>query len=114
MNVRHGLSVKTFAQIAEVLAKFPAVERAMLFGSRAKGTSRRGSDIDLALVGASLNWRTVGKIYDALDDLLLPYRFSLIVYDESTDSDVAAHIARVGVPVFRRDQFARGLVQRGR
>ena len=45
-------------------------------------------------MGATLDWRTVGKIYDALDDLLLPHRFSLIVYDGNTHPDVAAHIAR--------------------
>ena len=53
-------------------------------------------------MGATLDWRTVGKIYDALDDLLLPHRFSLIVYDGNTDPDVAAHIVRVGVPLFQR------------
>ena len=91
------------AQIAGVLAHFPGVEKALLFGSRAKARHRRGSDIDLALVGAALDWRTVGKIYDALDDLLLPHRFSLIVYDGNTDPDVAAHITRVGIPLFQRD-----------
>ncbi len=101
MNFRHGLSEKTVSRITEVLARFP-VERALVFGSRAKGTYRPGSDIDLALVGASLDWRTVGKIYDALDDLLLPHRFSLIAYDENTDSEVAAHIVRVGITVFER------------
>src|SRR5437867_226328 len=67
---------------------------------------RNGSDIDLALVGAALDWRTVGKINDALDDLLLPYRFSLVVYDENTGSEVAAHIDRVGTPLFERHHSA--------
>ena len=70
MKLRCGLSEKTVEQISGVLARFRGVEGALLFGSRAKGTYRHGSDIDLALVGASLDWRTVGKIYDALDDLL--------------------------------------------
>lgn len=103
MSERHGLSESTLDRINSVLARFPAVERALLFGSRAKGTHRLGSDIDLALVGNPLDWRTIGKIYDALDDLLLPHRFSLIVYDESTDPEVAAHIVRVGIPLFRRE-----------
>jgi uncharacterized protein len=102
VNLRHGLSERTVLQIVKVLAQFPTVEKGLLFGSRAKGMYRRGSDIDLALVGRSLDWRTIGKIYDALDELLLPYRFSLIIYDENTDSDVAAHIARVGIPLFDR------------
>ena len=100
--MNHGLSEGTVHRIVEVLGHFPEVEKAVLFGSRAKGTHRRGSDIDLALVGAALDWLTIGRIYDALDDLLLPYRFSLIQFDRSTDPDVAAHISRVGIVLFER------------
>ena len=103
MNPSYGLTEKTVAQISEVLAQFPAVKTALLFGSRAKATHRPGSDIDLALMGTALDWRTVGKIYDALDDLLLPHRFSLIVYDRNTDAEVAAHINRVGIPLFQQE-----------
>ncbi len=102
MKPHHGLSEGTVTQITGVLRRFPEVERAVLFGSRAKGTQKRGSDIDLALVGEELGWRIVGRIYDALDDLLLPYRFSLILFDGSTDPEVTAHIARVGVVLFER------------
>jgi len=102
----HGLSNATLEKVRTVLERFPEVERAVLFGSRAKGTHKPGSDIDLALQGAALDWRIVGRIYEALDDLLLPYTFSLIVHDQATDPEVAAHIARVGIPIFER-QLAR-------
>lgn len=102
MNARHGLAEQTVAQIVDVLAGFPQVEQAILFGSRAKATHKPGSDIDLALIGAGLDWRTLGKIDDVLDDLLLPYQFSLILYDAKTDPDVAAHIQRVGIPFHER------------
>jgi predicted nucleotidyltransferase len=101
MNSSYGLSEQTVEQIAGVLARFPEVKDAVLFGSRAKATHKPGSDIDLALVGPSLDWRVLGRIYDAMDDLLLPYRFSLIIYDANTDADIAAHIERVGVHFLR-------------
>src|SRR6266496_4448175 len=101
MNSRHGLSDRTVAEIAGVLERFTAVERAILFGSRAKGVHRPGSDIDLALVGHALDSRDLGKIDDALDDLLLPYRFSLLIYDKDLDPAVAAHIQRVGILFFQ-------------
>jgi len=82
------------------------VERAVLFGSRAKGSWHRGSDIDLALVGRQLDWRTLGRIDDLLDDLLLPYGFSLIEYGDRTDSEVAAHIGRVGTTFYERASAA--------
>ena len=103
MKPKHGLSDRTVSQIAGVLERFPVVEGAILFGSRAKGVQRRGSDIDRALEGIGLTWRVLGKIENELDDLLLPYKFSLIIYDEKTDSAVAAHIQRVGCTFYERE-----------
>jgi len=103
VNTKHGLSEKTVSKIASVLERFPAVEKAVLFGSRAKGVHKRGSDIDLALVGVGLTWRILGTIDDALDDLLLPYKFSLIIYNTNTDPAVAAHIRRVGCSFYERE-----------
>ena len=62
MNAKHGLADKTVTQVVSVLAGFPQIQKAVLFGSRAKGTHKRGSDIDLALIGDKLDWRTVGRI----------------------------------------------------
>ena len=106
--MKHGLTQTTVAQITGLLARFPEVEKAVLFGSRAKGTHKRGSDIDLALVGSQLDWRKAGKIEDALDDLLLPYKFSLIILGERIDPNVAGHIARVGVTFYERDSATAG------
>ena len=98
---QHGLSDRTVERIREVLARFPAVQNAVLFGSRAKGTAKRGSDIDLAIYGEGLDWRVLGRIEDQLDDLLLPYTISLVHHNARTDSEVAAHIARVGIPFYQ-------------
>jgi predicted nucleotidyltransferase len=100
----HGLSRQTVERIQEVLAHFPEVRKAVLFGSRAKGAAKQGSDIDLALYGEGLDWRLLGQVENELDDLLLPYTFSLLHHDNRTDSEVAAHIARVGVPFYQRQR----------
>jgi len=99
----HRLSRQVVESIQDVLAHFPEVRRAVLFGSRAKGTAKQGSDIDLALYGEGLDWRVLGRIDDELDDLLLPYTFSLLHHDARTDSEVAAHIERVGVPFYHHE-----------
>ncbi|MEX1113867.1 MAG: nucleotidyltransferase domain-containing protein [Akkermansiaceae bacterium] len=103
---RHGLSRETVERIQDVFAHHKEVGKAVLFGSRAKGTARPGSDIDLALYGEGLDWRVLGRIEDELDDLLLPYSFSLLHHDTRTDSEVAAHIARVGLPFYHREETA--------
>lgn len=96
MKTNYGLSEQTINQILGVLALFPEITKAVLFGSRAKGVSKSGSDIDLAICGEGLDWRTLGRIEDALDDLLLPYCFSLVIDNQTTDPELAAHIRRVG------------------
>lgn len=68
------------ARIGAVFAQFSAVESAVLYGSRAKGTHRVGSDIDLTLMGASLTHDDLNQIAAALDDLLLPYTIDLSIF----------------------------------
>ena len=49
--MNYGLSDATVEKIQTVLAGFPQVEKALLYGSRAKGSFKPGSDIDLTLIG---------------------------------------------------------------
>lgn len=97
--MNHGLSEATVATIHAIFARFPEIERAILFGSRAKGCARPGSDIDLTLVGP-IDHATLSKIEEALDDSPLPYLFSLSAYATLKDPDLLAHIARVGVTFY--------------
>ncbi len=47
----YGLKQTVVEQISHVLARYPEIERAVIYGSRAKGNFKPGSDIDLALIG---------------------------------------------------------------
>ena len=94
--MNHGLSEATVAKIWDVLARFSAVEGAVLYGSRAKGTFKPGSDIDLTLLGKRLTLATLGDIADALDDLLLPYEIDLSIFDQIEHEGLRGHIRRVG------------------
>ncbi|MFZ0408301.1 MAG: nucleotidyltransferase domain-containing protein [Cyanobium sp.] len=69
---RFGLSEKAIAAIQQVLAAHPEVEAAILYGSRALGRQRRGSDIDLTLVGPRLTPHDLARIDAELDDLRSP------------------------------------------
>jgi len=77
-----GLSKIQLQLILGVINNFEEIEKALIFGSRAKGTNRPGSDIDLALIGDKLNSLLVNRVSSALDDLPLPYMFDLINYHE--------------------------------
>mgnify|MGYP000635613206 CR=1 FL=1 len=100
--MNHGLSDATVRKIHGVLAGFPQVEKALLYGSRAKGTFKPGSDIDLTLFGTELDFSLLARIDAALDDLLLPYEIDLSVFSDLKQPDLLDHIRRVGVVLYER------------
>ncbi|MGC8785258.1 MAG: nucleotidyltransferase domain-containing protein [Armatimonadota bacterium] len=105
--MKYGLSDTAIAQIHAVLQKYPQVQRAVLYGSRAKGNYKPGSDIDLTLVGGEdLTLDVLYRIAWELDDLLLPYTFDLSIFHQIDDPDVTDHIQRVGVVFYDREQLA--------
>ncbi|MDH5298814.1 MAG: nucleotidyltransferase domain-containing protein [Desulfobulbaceae bacterium] len=85
-----------------VFAAHPEVEEAILYGSRAKGNERPGSDIDLTLNGPNLNLQVINRISRELDDLLLPYTIDLSVFRQISNSDLLDHIERVGQVFYRK------------
>ena len=105
--MNHGLSERTVARIRGVLAQFPEVEKAVLYGSRAKGTHRPGSDIDLTLCGSGLGPTLLARIDTELDDLLLPYQMDLSLFANLTHPELLDHIRRVGVPLYERSPVSR-------
>lgn len=104
MTMRFGLSEATIQKLCAVLAQYPQVEQAVLYGSRATGSYRNGSDIDLALFGDDLNLQTLCKIMDAIDDLMLPYSVDLVIFGQVSDPDLKAHIQQAGVVFYQRKE----------
>ena len=100
--MNHGLSEPAEERIRGVLAHFPEVEKAVLYGSRAKGTHRPGSDIDLTLYGSGLGQSLLARIDEELDDLLLPYQMDLSLFASLTHPALLNHIRRVGVVLYER------------
>ncbi|MCF8104039.1 MAG: nucleotidyltransferase domain-containing protein, partial [Desulfohalobiaceae bacterium] len=68
-----GLSEEAVDKIQTILARYEQVKQAILYGSRAKGTFKPGSDIDLTLKGEDLDLHVLNSISHDLDELLLPY-----------------------------------------
>ena len=92
----YGLSQQALQQIKQCLASFSAIEQALLYGSRAMGTFRSGSDIDLVIVGPQFSHQQLLQLITALDDLLLPYSFDISRIQDIENKELLAHIARVG------------------
>lgn len=97
-----GLPHATISRIQEVLSHFPNIDQAVLYGSRAKGTYKAGSDIDLTLYGDTLTIQNLSAISSELDDLLLPYTIDLSLFSMLNNADLREHIGRVGKIFYAR------------
>ena len=97
-----GLSAEVIERIRGVFAAFPQIDEAIVYGSRAKGNYRPGSDIDLTLKGEGLDLTLLNRIAHALDDLLLPYTIDLSSLRQIDNPELLDHIDRVGRTFYRR------------
>lgn len=91
-----GLPTEASRRLLQVLAAEPAVRQVWLYGSRAMGRQRHGSDIDLTLVGEDLDGNMLLELMQAIDDLLLPWSVDLSLQAQ-LDAEVRAHVERVGI-----------------
>jgi predicted nucleotidyltransferase len=96
-----GLPAEDSQRLLAVLAGHPAVEQVWLYGSRAMGRHRRGSDIDLCIKGPQLSHAERLELMGTIDDLLLPWQVDLSLWSEVND-DLRAHLQRVGLPLLTR------------
>ena len=100
--MNHGLSANTVERIVTVLTHYPEIEKAVLYGSRAKGNYRNGSDIDLTLFGDGINFSLLTRLDNELDDLLLPYKFDISQFASLTHPELIDHIRRVGAVFYEK------------
>jgi uncharacterized protein len=100
--MEYGILAEDIERIMSVFSAFPEVKQVILFGSRAMGTYKPGSDIDLAIEGNALTFSDMLDISARLEQLGLLYRFDLQNLAAIRDPDVLAHIHRVGKVLYNR------------
>ncbi|MDQ6954143.1 MAG: nucleotidyltransferase domain-containing protein [Mariprofundaceae bacterium] len=90
----------TINQAFSVLA---TIEKVVLYGSRAKGNYRKGSDIDITLIGENLTLNnSVYPLMEMFDASDLPYSFDVSILKEIESTDLLEHIQRVGKVLYER------------
>ncbi|MEQ1890466.1 MAG: nucleotidyltransferase domain-containing protein [Alphaproteobacteria bacterium] len=96
----HRLTALQLQTVRGVLAPYASViERACLFGSRATGTARPNSDIDLVLYGP-LSETVVSRIWTLFDESSLAVKVDVIGYDLIDNPALKSHIDAAGQPLF--------------
>lgn len=100
--MQYGLADDELHKLITLFAKHSKIDRVILYGSRAKGNFRTGSDVDITLVGENLDKATLNSLELQIDDLLLVYQFDISIFHQLANSDLVEHIERVGKIIYER------------
>ena len=102
MNKIFGIPKDYLEKLNLIFSKYNSIDSVVLFGSRAKGNYREGSDIDLALKGQRINSRTLTQIEMDYDKLNLPWIIDLIIFEKIENEALKEHIERVGQTLYNK------------
>jgi len=99
----YGISEQSYKWILDAISQCPVIEEVYLFGSRAKGTYKKGSDIDLAVKGRDCTSAIALDLQTLLNEKLpIPYMVDVVDYGSLTHQELREHIQRVGVVIYRK------------
>lgn len=98
-----GLSDKSYNLIKDVFKSYQNIDSVEIFGSRAMGTEKNGSDIDLVLKGSSISFEDILNISSELDDLPLAYQYDIMDYYKIDNIALTEHIDKYGIVFYFRD-----------
>jgi predicted nucleotidyltransferase len=101
--MKYGLSQQDINEILKTFKLFPEIDEAILFGSRAKGNYKPGSDVDIAIKGHKIehSWGA-GLSYILNEESSLPYFFDLVHFEQISVPELVRHFERVGKRMFGR------------
>jgi hypoxanthine-DNA glycosylase len=102
-NMEIGLKDDIVTSLKGIFSSFEFISRVILYGSRAKGNYRPGSDIDLSLVGDQLTINDLNQVSLAIDNLKLPWKADLSIYHQIDNDDLIEHIKRAGIIFYEKE-----------
>ncbi|MDZ4713356.1 MAG: nucleotidyltransferase domain-containing protein [bacterium] len=100
--MKYGLSESFIDEIKSVFETYPKVNEVIIFGSRANGDFKTGSDIDLAIKGNEIRLDDILNLSLRLENITFPYKMDLINLQTIEDTNVIEHINRVGKVFYKR------------
>lgn len=105
--MKFGLNDLTYKKICGVFSEYADIEEVIIYGSRALGTYKNGSDIDLTIKGSQFEFQQLSQILNDLDDLMLPYSIDLSIYSKLQNEELKDHINRVGCLFYSKTENAK-------
>lgn len=103
MNNQFGITEMSYELLLDALSVFPEIEKATIFGSRAKGNFKQGSDIDIAIFGEKCTAVVAMNLSSKLNEQSpIPYKVDVVNYSSIDEPDLKDHIDRVGLSFYTK------------
>ncbi len=90
--------------LCSLFARQKQIEQVILYGSRAKGTNKPFSDVDITLLGISLTRSHLNCLMTDIDESSLPYSFDISIFTKLTNPDLIEQIEQTGVVLYQREE----------
>ncbi|MGB8517123.1 MAG: nucleotidyltransferase domain-containing protein [Gallionella sp.] len=95
-----GLSDSILNDLRRVFAAYPEIEQVLIFGSRANGTFKDGSDIDLAVFAQTMSEARFTQLWNALDALPLIFKMDVLHWDTLANQRLKDKISITGQLIY--------------
>ncbi|HTG64860.1 MAG TPA: nucleotidyltransferase domain-containing protein [Flavobacterium sp.] len=99
-----GIYPKSYKEIISILEDCTSIDEVVIYGSRAKGNYKEGSDIDITLKG-NVTKEDLNVLWHKLDDSYIPYKFDISIYKDLKSESLIEHIQRVGKTFYKRKKL---------
>lgn len=105
MNNKFGIYENSYRLMLEGLKIFPEINKAIIFGSRAMGNPKKGSDIDIAISGNKINSSIVTSLSAKLNsEYSIPYQIDVVHLEKISNKELAKHIAKFGIVFYEKER----------
>lgn len=88
MDKEMGLPLDLIAKIKSIFRRYASIETVIVFGSRAKGTFRDDSDVDLTFKGNNLTTNILSNVMTDIGNINSPFLFDISLYDSINSSSL--------------------------
>ena len=99
----YGLTDRSYNELLQILASFPEIEEALIYGSRARGDFWRASDVDLSIKGENFDRHTLARLNDKLYESHIPQMFDTHIYNTINNPNFKANVDREGKVLYSRN-----------
>lgn len=97
-----GLREGIIDEIVNVISKYEEIDKAVVFGSRARGDYKKTSDIDLAIFSSNISSTKLNLVRDNIDTLDIIYKVDVVHFESLNKEGIIKNIKSEGVIIYSR------------